>query len=114
MTSIVIYIITFWIMQIGAVVIFKFGGTADHRWIPSFIFGNVIGITSTWIWMIILKKMNPNVASGISVGGAFFLSQVALALIFHSRLTTIQIIGIAAIITGMLCLCLGGETRAGA
>ena len=113
MALISFYITTFWTMQIAVAIIFKYGADAKY-WIPYFIIGNIIGITATRIWMLLMEKMNPNIATAMAAGGAFFLQQVGLALVFHTRLTAIQMLGIAAIITGMLCLCLGGETRAGA
>lgn len=100
----------FWIMQVGAVLLFKYGATAPGRWIPCFIAGNVLGATSTWFWMLLLKQMNANVALGLATGGAFLAAQVALALAFRSHLSSVQFLGIAAILGGMLCLCFGGKT----
>jgi multidrug transporter EmrE-like cation transporter len=99
----------FWALQVGAVLLFKLGGTAPVRWMPCFITGNVLGITSTWFWMLLLKQMNPNVALGLATGGAFLASQVALALVFRSHLSPVQAVGIAAILGGMLCLSFGGK-----
>jgi multidrug transporter EmrE-like cation transporter len=96
-------------MQVGAALLFKYGGTAPARWMPCFITGNVIGVTSTWFWMLLLKQMNANVALGLATGGVFLASQVALALVFRSHLTPVQFVGIAAILGGMLCLCFGGK-----
>jgi multidrug transporter EmrE-like cation transporter len=99
----------FWAMQASVALLFKFGGTAPGRWMPCFLAGNVIGVSSTWIWMLVMQKMNPNVALGLIVGGAFLAGQVAVALVFRSHLSVMQIVGIAAILAGMLCLCFGGK-----
>ena len=99
----------FWVMQASVALLFKFGSMAPGRWVPCFLAGNVIGVSSTWIWMLVMKQMNPNVALGLIVGGAFLAGQVALALVFRSHLSLMQIAGIAAIFAGMLCLCFGSK-----
>jgi len=102
-------LVVFWIAQAAVATLFKYGGTAPARWIPCFIVGNVIGVASTWLWMLLMKQMNPNVAAGLAIGGAFLAGQIALALVFRSHLSPVQIAGIVAIVAGMLCLCMGGR-----
>lgn len=102
-------LVVFWIIQAAAAILFKYGSTAPGRWMPCFLAGNVIGVSSTWLWMLLMKQMNPNVAAGLAIGGAFLAGQVALALVFRSHLSLVQIAGIAAIVAGMLCLCMGGR-----
>jgi multidrug transporter EmrE-like cation transporter len=101
---------TFWIAQAVVAVIFKYGTTASARWIPCFLAGNVIGISSTWLWMMLVKQRNVNVATGLAVGGAFLAQQVALVLFYRGHLSPLQIAGITAIVAGMLCLAMGGRT----
>ena len=104
-----IYIATFWAIQTVVPIIFKYGAETRH-WVPYFVVGNILGITATRIWMLLLERMHPNVATALLAGGAFFLGQVGLAVVFRTHLTLVQMLGITAIIAGMLCLCLGGKT----
>jgi hypothetical protein len=59
--------------------------------------------------MLMLEPpMHPNIGLGLGAGGAFLLGQIALALLFRSSLSPLQLVGVAAILGGMVCLCLGG------
>lgn len=100
----------FWAMQAVAQLIFKYGGVTPGRWVPSFVFGNVIGASSIWFLMLLYKQMNPNLALAIGTGGGFLAAQAALALVFRVPLAPQQYFGAAAIIVGMVMFSLG--TRA--
>ena len=104
-----VYLLLYWAMQAGAVVIIKFGSTARRRQVPGFVVGNILAASSMWLLMTVYRTMNVNVALGVGVGGAFMCSQIAVALIFRARMTRVQIGGIAAITVGMLLLAAGGN-----
>jgi len=57
-----IWLAVFWIMQIVAQVLFKFGSTSDSRWVLCFVGGNVVGVSSIWVLMKLYTTINLNVA----------------------------------------------------
>ena len=97
----------FWAMQIVAQLIFKWGTTADSRWMLGFLGGNLFGFSSIWLLMLVYKSINPNIALGICGGGSFLFSQIALAGVFRSSVSIIQWGGVLAIVMGMLLLAMG-------
>ena len=109
---IVVYLMVFWLMQIIAQVFFKWGSTSESRWLWGFLGGNLFGFSSIWLLMLLYKAMNPNIALGIATGGAFLLSQVALTLVFRSRMVPMQMVGIVAIVVGMIALTAGRPREA--
>ena len=110
-TRIFIYLVVFWLTQVAAQIIFKWGSVSDVRWLWGFLGGNLFGFSSIWLLMLIYKAMNPNIALGVASGGAFLLSQVALVFAFKSKVTPIQWAGIAAIVAGMIALAAAGVAR---
>lgn len=105
--TILTYLMIFWTMQVVAQVFFKWGSIVPANWIWGFLGGNLFGFSSIWLLMLCYKAMNPNVILGISSGGAFLLSQIALAIIFKSKLDVLQWAGIGVIIVGILMLSIG-------
>ncbi len=105
-----VWLITFYAMQVGAYLLFKFGSTSRARWLPCFIAGNVLGITCMWIMMRLFTVMNANLAVGLSVGGGFLCGQIALALVFGQDLTVSKYIGMVFIGAGLFLLS-GGYVR---
>lgn len=109
------HLLIFWAMQIIAYVAFKYGSHGEtgrsKRWLAGFIGGNVVGASSIYFLMKIYEAMatNCNVATVLSNGGAFVGCQVALALIFRSRLTWVQWAGVALVATGSALATLGGS-----
>jgi multidrug transporter EmrE-like cation transporter len=104
-----IVLLAFWLMQVIAAVSFKYGSTAPSRWVLGFVVGNLFGASSIWLMMMLYKAWQPQVALGICVGGAFLLSQFAMALIFKSEISLLQYVGLVAITGGMVCLALGAK-----
>jgi uncharacterized membrane protein len=84
---------------------------ADYL-IACYVAGNVIGAASGMCWMAALKRGSGNITTGLAIGGAFLLQQVALILVYRGSLTLVQDIGIAAIVGGMLCLGFGARAAA--
>ena len=102
-----VYLVIFWAMQVVAQVLFKWGSTSESRWLFGFLGGNLFGFSSIWLLMLMYKTINPNIALGIAAGGAFLLSQIALALTFKSKVMPMQWAGIVAIVAGMIALAVG-------
>jgi len=102
-----VYLVIFWAMQVVAQVLFKWGSTSESRWLWGFFGGNLFGFSSIWLLMVVYKTINPNIALGIATGGAFLLSQIALALVFKAKVTAMQWAGIVAIMAGMMALAVG-------
>ena len=105
----VLWLLIFWGMQVMAQVIFKWGAASPGRFVYGFIGGNVFGASSIVFLMLLYKAMNPNVVLGMGTGGGFLLAQVALAIIFHSRVGPVQQAGVVAITAGMVMLAMGGK-----
>lgn len=107
-------ILVYWAMQVVAALAFKWGSsspnpdTGRRRWLMGFVGGNAVGITSIVFLMLLFDRLNVNVAYGIGVGGAFLLAQVAMAVIYRSKLSALQYAGLMAMTVGMLLLGLGG------
>lgn len=108
------YLVVFWMMQVMAYVAFKYGSLGQagrsKRWLAGFVGGNVVGAGSIYVLMKIYEAMpgNCNVALVLAGGGAFIGTQIALALIFRSRLTVMQWAGVAMVATGSAMATLGG------
>ncbi len=104
----------FWISQVLAALAFKWGSEspdpehARRRWLMGFFGGNSVGISSLYFLMLVFQSVNVNVAYGIGMGGAFLLAQVAIAIVFRSRLGMVQYAGLVGMTAGMLLLGLGG------
>ena len=100
-------VVAFWVLQIIANLLFKWGSQSAGRWAWGFFGGHLFGVTSIIFVMILYKTMHPNIAQGLCFGGAFLMVQLALALAFRASLTPVQYVGIAAITLGMFLLALG-------
>ena len=98
----------FWAMQVVAQVFFKLGSTAPSRWLVCFVLGNVFGASSIWFQMMLYKRLNPNLALALAGGGAFVCAQLGLALIYHSRPTLVQWLGLSVVAVGMVLATVGG------
>lgn len=107
----IVWLIVFWIMQIVAHVLFKFGSASTSRWVPCFVGGNVVGVSSILILMKLYATMNPNVALGLALGGGFLCAQAAIAIIFRSSVSIPQYAGILAIAIGMTLLAAGDKAN---
>jgi len=96
----------FWAMQIFANVAFKWGsnGTAGRswRWRIGFISGNIVGASSILLLMKIyaLLPANSNLAAVLAGSGGFIGGQLLLAVLFKSKLTTVQWIGVVLVAMG--------------
>jgi multidrug transporter EmrE-like cation transporter len=97
-------------MQLACTVLFKFGSTAPSRWVPSFVVANLIGVSSTWMLMLLYRHLHANVAMGLGVGISFMLGQVALALLFRTGLSAVQSAGVALVTLGLVLLSFGAKT----
>ena len=104
---ITIYLLVFWSMQVIAQLFFKWGSMSGSQWLWGFLGGNLFGFSSIWLLMLMYKAINPNVALGIALGGGFLLSQIAIVLVFKSKVAPVQWAGIAAIVAGITALAAG-------
>ena len=107
----IVWLLIFWTMQIVAMLLFKFGSTSPARWLPSLLVGNLFGASSIWLLMVLYKTMNHNVAMAVALGGAFLLSQIALAIVFRSGLSLLQYAGVFTITVGMALVSLGARAE---
>ena len=107
------YLLIFYLGQIICQLLLKWGSTAPSRSLLGLLSGNLVGASSTWFLILVYRVMNPNVALGLSYGGAFLCMQLALAYVFKSRITPMQWAGIVTITVGMVALAMGGTEHAG-
>jgi len=112
--TIVPLLLAFWVLQVAAYVIFKYGSSTgkaySRRWWICFLLGNIPGGISMYFMMRIYELMpdNPNLAIVLAGSGAFIASQIALAWIFRSKLSAIQWVGVALVAAGTAVATLGG------
>lgn len=104
----VIWLLIFWCLQIIANLSFIYGSELKSRWLICFVVGNTIGITSMLVLIKLYTTMPLNIALGLAMGGAFFLSQITVIIVFKTSVSLIQIIGILAIVLGMVLISLRG------
>ncbi len=104
----------FIVMQVLAQLAMKFGsvGTTvlrSRRWWLGFILANGVGAPSILLFMELYSAFPnyPNLVAAVVPAMCFLASQVALTLIFKSRLSMVQYAGIAMIAVGAVLACLG-------
>ena len=102
----------FWALQIVANIFFKWGSDGTLRWIYGFALGHAFGMTSMAVLMRIYKSLNPNLAFGIGVGGAFLLTQIAIVWVFKTELAPAQYAGILTVVVGMALIGAGSPASA--
>lgn len=119
MIRFMVLLLVFWGMQIFAALAFKYGSLEGSgkprktRWLGGFLSGNAVGMASMWLcmWLYVAMPSTPNVVAALAGGGAFVLSQVALAGVFKSRLNARQWTGIAVATAGLVLVGWGSITR---
>ncbi len=99
----------FFMLQVGAGLLFKMGAVHREYWTLGFVLGNLLGITSIYFLMLVYKQVNPNVGEAICRGGYFVLIQIAFILVYNSKLNLIQWGGISMILIGILIVSLYGN-----
>ncbi|MCK9410781.1 MAG: hypothetical protein M0Q53_00675 [Prolixibacteraceae bacterium] len=92
----------FLLLQIFVQLTFKWGSLSEANWLPGYIVANLVSISSTWFMMISYKHLNPNIAFGIAVASIFICGQVALSLVFKSKMVFLQWIILVVIAVCML------------
>jgi hypothetical protein len=76
---------------------FKEGGTNTAHGLFYFVVGNIFGITSTILLMGVYARMNINLAMVLATSGTFLLQQGTFWWVYHTRLTGLQVTGIAMV-----------------
>jgi len=97
-----ILLVIFWGMQAAAQAAFGWGSSTPGRWLPGFIIGNVIGVSSIMVLMRLYAGGDAGLACALGVGGAFVAGQIALAVITRQPPTLSQWGCIALIAAGMM------------
>jgi len=106
------WMVLFWALQVVANIFFKWGSDGTLKWLSGFLLGHTFGITSMAVLMVTYKSLNPNIAFGVGVGGAFLLSQIAIAWVFKTDLSVTQYVGIVTVVVGMTLLAVGQPSGA--
>ena len=100
-------LLLFWVMQIGAHLLFKYGAAAPGRYWTGFVCGNIIGASSILLLIKLYGHMPVNVAGALALGGGFLVAQISLALVYRQNLTLAQYAGIVVIATGIMMVTWG-------
>ena len=98
-------IVIFIIMQVGATLLFKWGGTPGRYW-WGFGLGNVVGASSIIFLINIYKMLNPNLAAAICSGGSFLAIQVAMFALFRESRPLPILVGTVLISSGIAVMSL--------
>jgi len=98
------------LLSVAAYLCFKEGGTDGRHRLLYFIVGNLMGITSTALLMNVYSRMQVNVAMVLATSGAFFATQLAFWLVYHTALTAIQCLGILIVGVGTAMTSCNGRT----
>lgn len=96
------WLILFWLMQIVAHGLFKFGSSVPKHYYWGFICGNVVGVLSIIPLMKLYSLMQINIAIALCLAGGFMMTQIALAIIFSQHLSLLQWCGLLLIVVGMI------------
>lgn len=102
------FLLGFFVLQVLANLLFKYGSVHPVRYWLGFVIGNAFGMSSIWFMMQIYQRMNANVGMAIAGGGSFLLVQLALFFCFDGRLNAAQWLGIAMILAGIVTTTLSG------
>jgi len=90
------------VINLGASICFKEGGTdAAHRW-HYFIGGNVLGISATALLMGLYRYMNANLAMVLVAACGGVLVQLTFWVIYRAPLAGLQWAGIALTVLGTI------------
>ena len=94
------------ISQTAVLLLLKLAAVRPVAYWPCFISSNVLTAIGLWLFTLVLRQLNPNIATAMGLGGTFMAGQLLLAWLFDSRLTLTQIGGIALIFAGRMLLAL--------
>ena len=97
----------FWVLQVAAAVLFKFGTTLPHRYWLGFVAGNIFGALSIFVLMKMYSLWQVNVVNTLSSGGAFLLIQLAMIPLFGEKLEWRQYLGVVVVSAGMALVSYG-------
>lgn len=112
MLNIALLLGIFWLIQATVSVGFKLSSDQPQRFWLWFCAAHAIGVPSLWLLVQVYKHMNPAVAFGLGMGGAFLASQIALFVVFRPPVSLTQWLGVLAICGGMMMLAMGGAGEA--
>lgn len=73
----------------------------EFYWI-CFVAANLLTAAGLWLFTESLRYMNPNIAMAVGIGGTFITGQTLLVLVFGSRLSLAQVVGLGLILLGIL------------
>lgn len=110
--KIYLYLVIFWVMQVAAQILFKWGSLSEARWLTGFVAGNLFGFSSIWLLMLAYRDMNPNVALALATAGAFLFGQIGLSVAFKTGLSLWQMAGALVILVGIVMLAMGQQEPA--
>ena len=108
-----IYYAIFLVMQVLAQVALKLGSESggsmsSRRWWFGFIAANAVGAPSILFLKELYKAMPeaPNIIPVLTLAGVFILSQIVFMLVFRSRLSLFQWMGVALLAVGAVLACI--------
>ena len=102
-----IYITAYFLTQIAAHLIFRWGGITPGMYWYGFVLGNIFGISSMLPYIFMFRMLTPAQAVAIGSGGTFLLLQIFMYLVFRQPLNLISTLGIGVIFFGILIVAFG-------
>jgi multidrug transporter EmrE-like cation transporter len=106
-----IYLFFYCASQAASIIFLKMSTVRPESYWWYFTLTCLMTALGIWMFGIILKIMNPNVAAAMGMGGTFVAGQILLILIFGSRLSAIQTAGVVTIFVGLMMLALAPATK---
>jgi drug/metabolite transporter (DMT)-like permease len=106
-SMLIFWFVAFYVLQIVAALLFKFGASDAAQFWRAFILSNVLCGVSIYFVMKIYSVMQVNLAAAIAAGGAFVAIQLALIFVYRERLTGVQYAGLLAIAAGIVLVSAG-------
>lgn len=97
-----VHIVLFLIFQIAANLVFKWSSFDPHLYWWGFIGGNLIGVTSIIFFLGMYQALPAATVLAIGTGGSFLLTQIAMYLVYHEKISRGAMVGIAMIFAGIL------------
>ena len=105
------HIVMFLLFQVGANLLFKWGGTDPRHYWWGFAFGNLVGASSIIFLLGMYRAMPAAAVIAIGTGGTFLLNQIVINAIYRERLSGAAVVGLALIFIGILMTALLNDPK---
>ena len=105
------HIVMFLLFQVGANLLFKWGGSDPRHYWWGFVFGNLVGASSIIFLLGMYRAMPAAAVIAIGTGGTFLLNQIVINAVYRERLSGTAVVGLALIFVGILMTALLNDPK---